>query len=131
MENSEVEMKDGNDICDDHELEEIISKIDQKVCDNIVISIDKILEGSPQVNPKWNTIYQVSKELREMKDKSYIPQFISIGPFHHRTRNDLIANEYYKLQGFINFLRRISINNKRIESSKELVEKCHGWVKEA
>ncbi|KAA0064947.1 UPF0481 protein [Cucumis melo var. makuwa] len=37
-----------------------------------------------------------------MNDKAYAPQFISIGPFHHRTRNDLIANEHYKLQEPIN-----------------------------
>ena len=66
-----------------------------------------------------------------MNDKAYTPQFISIGPFHHHTRNDLIANEHYKLQGFNNFLHRIKINYKQIESSKKLVEKCHGKMKEA
>ncbi|KAL4033908.1 hypothetical protein IC575_007026 [Cucumis melo] len=129
MENSEIiETKVENDICDD-ELGETISEI-EKVCDNVVISIDKILGGLPRINPKCHIIYQVSKELREMNDKAYAPQFISIGPFHHRTRNDLIANEHYKLQGFNNFLHRIN-NYEQIESSKEFVKKCHGWVKEA
>ena len=63
--------------------------------------------------------------------KAYIPQFISIGPFHHGTRNDLTANEHYKIQGFNNFLHRININYKQVESLKELVKKCHGWMKDA
>ncbi|XP_031737062.1 UPF0481 protein At3g47200 [Cucumis sativus] len=126
MENSEIEIMSEN--------------IDQNVRDNVVISIDKMLEGLPRVNPKCNTIYQVPKELREINDKAYVPQFISIGPFHYRTRKDLIANEHYKLQGFFNFLGRISIINSHIQlleenqvniSSKVLVEKSHDWVKEA
>ncbi|KAA0064937.1 UPF0481 protein [Cucumis melo var. makuwa] len=120
--------------------EPITGDADQELCVNVVMFIKNILEQVPQVNPKI-CIYRISKEVRELNDRAYAPQFISIGPFHYHTRQDLIANEYYKYQGFNNFLRRISINNEQIESMegsqvkintvKFLVEKCHGLMKEA
>ena len=82
-----------------------------------------------------------------MNPKTYVPQLISIGPFHHGTPKDLIANEKYKLHGFINFLRRINIKSTveggisetarslkdllKTGTLKVLVEKAHDWVKEA
>ncbi|KAA0064943.1 hypothetical protein IC582_006200 [Cucumis melo] len=120
-------------------MAEISEVDDQKLCGNVVICIGKMLKQLPQVNAECS-IYQISKELLEINRKAYIPQLISIGPIHHGTNNDLVANQQYKLQGFINFLRRININNKQILSMEDilqtgtlntLVEKAHHWVKEA
>ena len=102
-----------------------ISEVDQ-FCGNIVISIEKMLEQLPSVNADCS-IYQVSKQLREMNNSAYTPQLISIGPFHHRSRNDLIATEQYKLQGLTNFLHRL--DNKMI-SLEFLVKTTQTLMKE-
>ncbi|XP_038890800.1 UPF0481 protein At3g47200-like [Benincasa hispida] len=135
MEMSEIEKQEANDIT--HSRVGEISEADQRLCGNVVICIEKMLEQLPQVNAKCS-IYRISKELCEVNRKAYTPQLISIGPIHCGTHKDLIANEPYKLQGFINFLRRI--NNNKIESMEDLlktgavnilVEKAHHWVKKA
>ncbi|XP_038889346.1 UPF0481 protein At3g47200-like [Benincasa hispida] len=119
--------------------QKVATEVNQQHCGNIVMSIEKKLKRLSPVTANSN-IYQVTKALREMNPKAYAPQLISIGPLHHGTRKDLIANEQYKLHGFMNFLRRM--NNNMIESMDHvgfpqtrtlnvLVEKAHCWVKEA
>ncbi|XP_038884451.1 UPF0481 protein At3g47200-like [Benincasa hispida] len=142
MGDSDIEiMKEAND--ESYDVVEIISEVDQKLCDNVVICIEEKLERLPHVNANCKSIYQVPKGLREMNDKAYTPQFISIGPFHYGTRTNLIANEHYKVQGFFNFLRRLN-NKYKIQSLEDsghvkittsllkvLVEKACCSVKEA
>ncbi|XP_038886585.1 UPF0481 protein At3g47200-like [Benincasa hispida] len=134
MGKSEIEMNGTNDLS--HNVIEI-SEADRQLCGNVAISIGKMLKQLPHVNEE-SSIYRVPKQLHDMNPKAYDPQLISIGPYHHFTRKDLIATEQYKLQGLINFLRRIN-NNKmesledllKIGTLKALVEKAHCWVKEA
>ena len=68
MENSEIKMKDGNDICDEHILGEITSEFDEKVYDNIVISIDKILEEQPWII-KSKMQHYISSSKRATQDE--------------------------------------------------------------
>ncbi|XP_022961906.1 putative UPF0481 protein At3g02645 [Cucurbita moschata] len=78
----------------------------EQICENVVMSIRDRLEQRPPVN-REPSIYRVPKLLREMNNKAYIPQVISIGPFYHRSP-DLITTEQYKVQGLSNFLIRLS-----------------------
>ncbi|XP_008445188.2 UPF0481 protein At3g47200-like [Cucumis melo] len=115
-----------------------ISVVDQQqlVCDNVVISIEKMLDQVPPTHENQCSIYRVPKQLREMNPKAYAPQLISIGPFHYHTHKNLIANEQYKLQGFINYLRRVykmeSLEQLvRTKSVEDLVKRAQSWVEEA
>ncbi|XP_022932991.1 UPF0481 protein At3g47200-like [Cucurbita moschata] len=94
---------------------------------NVVSSIRTMLEQLPIVNVGCS-IYRVPKLLREMNNIAFIPQVISIGPFHHRSREDLISTEQYKLQGLVNFQLRMTNN---INSLEFLVETVQNWVNEA
>uniref|UniRef100_A0A0A0LM96 Uncharacterized protein n=1 Tax=Cucumis sativus TaxID=3659 RepID=A0A0A0LM96_CUCSA len=114
-----------------------ISGVDQQqlICDNVVISIEKMLDQVPSAQEKQCSIYRVPKQLCEMNPKAYAPQLISIGPFYYHAHKNLIANEQYKLQGFNNFLHRVNKmsleQQERTRSLNDLVKKAQSWVKEA
>ncbi|XP_023548954.1 UPF0481 protein At3g47200-like [Cucurbita pepo subsp. pepo] len=97
-----------------------------QLCGNVVSWIKTMLEQLPIVNVGCS-IYRVPKLLREMNNTAFIPQVISIGLFHHRSREDLIVTEQYKLQGLANFLLR-TMNMNSVEF---LVETAQTWVKDA
>ena len=62
-------------------------------------------------------------------DSLYVPQVISIGPFHHGSK-DLNVTERYKFQGLRNFLRRL--NDHKEKSLEELTKIAQlSWVEEA
>ncbi|KAA0064946.1 hypothetical protein IC582_006204 [Cucumis melo] len=130
-----------------NEMPQII-EAQQDLCDNVVISIQKMLNQMHSINGDCS-IYRIPKQLREMNPKAYTPQLISIGPFHHyRRQNDFKATEQYKLQALVNFLRRINNNNETMEEDQDvkksrslddllkigtlkvLVEKVHCWMTE-
>ncbi|XP_004138865.1 UPF0481 protein At3g47200 [Cucumis sativus] len=118
-----------------------ISEAKQHLRDNVVISIQQILN---QMHPASMdcSIYRVPQQLCDMNPKAYIPQFISIGPFHHsKCQNNSKGTQKYKHYGLFNFLRRI--NNTEIKEEEDvmtksrsfqpktlkvLVEKVHDWV---
>ncbi|KAL0557656.1 hypothetical protein IC582_006206 [Cucumis melo] len=126
-----------------------ISEAQQDLCDNVVISIEKMLNQMHSINEDCS-IYRVPKQLRKMNPEVYTPQLISIGPFHHyRCQNDFKATEQYKLQALVNFLRRINNDNEimkeanvvkiirsledllKTETLKVLVKKVQCWMTEA
>ncbi|KAA0064944.1 hypothetical protein IC582_006202 [Cucumis melo] len=121
MENSEI----NNDQVSN---EAVISEVKRKHCGDIVISIKSKLEQLPAVNTECS-IYRVPKLLCQMNRIAYVPQVISIGPFHHGSK-DLNATERYKLQGLRNFLRRLD-DHKAEKSLEELVKIAQSWVEEA
>uniref|UniRef100_A0A0A0LKU4 Uncharacterized protein n=1 Tax=Cucumis sativus TaxID=3659 RepID=A0A0A0LKU4_CUCSA len=101
--------------------------------------MEKMLEKLHPL-PEESSIFQVSKQQREMNTKAYLPQIFSIGPFHSNTQKDLIANEQYKLQAFVNFLyHMINGNDHNIVSLKDIlkagtlkfvVQKSHSWMEQ-
>ncbi|XP_022973628.1 UPF0481 protein At3g47200-like [Cucurbita maxima] len=97
-----------------------------QLCGNVVSWIKTMLEQLPVVNVGCS-IYRVPKLLREMNNTAFTPQVISIGPFHHHSRDDLIVKEQYKLQGLANFLFRMM----NMSSVEFLVETTQTWVKDA
>ncbi|XP_022932942.1 UPF0481 protein At3g47200-like [Cucurbita moschata] len=97
-----------------------------QLCGNVVSWIKTMLEQLPIVKVGCS-IYRVPKLLREMNSTAFTPQVISIGPFHHRSRDDLIVTEQYKLQGLANFLLRMM----NMSSVEFLVETAQTWVKDA
>ncbi|XP_022996816.1 putative UPF0481 protein At3g02645 [Cucurbita maxima] len=104
----------------------------EQICGNVMMSIRDRLKRRPPVNREPN-IYRVPKLLREMNNKAYIPQVISIGPFYHRSP-DLITTEHYKVQGLNNFLIRLSnkmecLNNPR-NPLEVLVRNTQSYVEE-
>lgn len=108
----------------------------EQICGNVVMSLRNKLERLPPVNEE-SSIYRVPKLLREMNNKAYIPQVISIGPFHHRSPDcspDLKATEPYKLQGFNNFLIRLNYKMNPLNNSmnllENLVKNAQSWVEE-
>ncbi|KAL4033906.1 hypothetical protein IC575_007024 [Cucumis melo] len=106
----------------DNDMPQII-EAQQDLCDNVVISIQIMLNQMCPINGDCS-IYRIPKQLREMNPKAYTPQLISIGPFHHyRCQNDFKTTEQYKLQALVNFLRRINNNNEIMEEDQDVVKK--------
>ena len=86
-----------------------------------------MMEQLPPVNEECS-IFRVPRLLHKMNNIAYIPQAISIGPFHHCSQKDLIAIEQYKLRYCINFLGRL---DNKMDSLEFLVKTTQSWVKEA
>ncbi|KAJ3690584.1 hypothetical protein LUZ61_019748 [Rhynchospora tenuis] len=61
--------------------------IPRSPCDAWVILIQQKLQEAnhAEANDQWQklSIYRVPKSIRERDEQSYVPQMVSIGPFHH------------------------------------------------
>lgn len=99
----------------------------EQFCGHVIISIKIMMEQLLPVNEECS-IFPVLKLLRKMNNIAYIPQVISIGPFHHCSQNDLIVTVKYKLRCCINFLGRL---DNKMDSLEFLVKATQSWVKEA
>ena len=99
----------------------------EKPCGDVVISIKTMMEQLPPTNLECS-IHRVPKLLRKMNYSAYTPQVVSVGPFHHRRRKDLIATEQYKLRRCVDFLNRL---DNKLNSLEFLVKTTQSWVKEA
>lgn len=120
---SEIEVHQVNDMS--YNMEEISEA--ERICGNVVISIKKMMKELPPHNFECS-IHRVPKLLREMNKTMYTPQVISIGPFHHRSQKNLIAEEQYKLRSCITFLYHLESEMKSLEF---LVKATQIWVEEA
>jgi hypothetical protein len=56
-------------------------------------------------------VFNVPKELLALKPEAYIPQSVSIGPYHHK-RSELYEMERYKLAAVDRFLKRMNKRGK-------------------
>ncbi|XP_016899495.2 UPF0481 protein At3g47200-like [Cucumis melo] len=119
---------------------EEIDEVNFDICDKVEKSMGEMLEKLPPLH-KESSIYRVPKQQREMNPKVYLPQFISIGPYHYKTQENLKANEQYKFRAFIKFLYRMI--NRDYEYSQEslkgilkagtlkhIVKTSHCWTKQ-
>ncbi|XP_059638463.1 UPF0481 protein At3g47200-like [Cornus florida] len=75
------------------------------------ISIKELMENLPPMSPEC-CIYRVPKRLRVLKEKTYTPQAVSIGPFH-RGKENLQAMEEHKLRYLQSFLNRVGMSLDR------------------
>jgi len=57
------------------------------------------------------SVFNVPKELLALKPEAYIPQSVSIGPYHHK-RSELYEMERYKLAAVNRFLKRMNKRGK-------------------
>ncbi|XP_022158990.1 UPF0481 protein At3g47200-like isoform X2 [Momordica charantia] len=72
--------------------------------DEVCSSIKKMLQELPPLAEECN-IHRVPRRLLKRNLQAYMPQIISIGPFHHG-RQDLMPMEQHKLRFLDRYLRR-------------------------
>ncbi|TXG73218.1 hypothetical protein EZV62_001797 [Acer yangbiense] len=78
--------------------------------EKLAISLHEELESLYPLSDQYNSIYRVPKRLRELNEKAYTPQVVSIGPLHYGT-DKLIPMEEHKRRYLQDFLRRAEANN--------------------
>ncbi|XP_057949684.1 UPF0481 protein At3g47200-like [Malania oleifera] len=93
-----------------------------------VISIREKLEQARQDDAagSWAklSIYRIPQSLREGDDKAYVPQIVSLGPYHHGRRR-LRSMDRHKWRSLHRVLKRTNQDIKLyIDSIKELEEKA-------
>ncbi|XP_062176400.1 UPF0481 protein At3g47200-like [Alnus glutinosa] len=94
----------------------------------LVNDITEMLESSePPLSPKC-CIYRVPHDLRKLNEEAYIPQFISIGPFHHGDER-LETMEKLKVRYFKRFVKNATLNVKKlvriVTDKEEDVRHCY------
>ncbi|GLT78869.1 hypothetical protein SLA2020_503880 [Shorea laevis] len=95
-----------------------------------VISIREKLEQARQDDTagSWGklSIYKIPHYLREGDDKAYVPQIVSLGPYHHGKRRLRQMNRH-KWRSLHRVLKRTNQDLKvYLDSMKELEEKARG-----
>ncbi|KAK3205156.1 hypothetical protein Dsin_019202 [Dipteronia sinensis] len=73
-------------------------------------ALNEELESLIPLSDMYNSIYRVPKRLRELNEKAYTPQVVSIGPLHYGT-DKLMPMEEHKRRYLQEFLRRSEANN--------------------
>ncbi|KAI9160658.1 hypothetical protein LWI28_010381 [Acer negundo] len=71
--------------------------------------LDQELESLNPLLDDYNCIYRVPKRLRELNEKAFTPQVVSIGPMHHGT-DKLMPMEAHKRKYLQEFLQRTNAN---------------------
>ncbi|XP_072978827.1 UPF0481 protein At3g47200-like [Typha angustifolia] len=100
--------------------------------DEWVVSIQEKLDQACQDESScpWakHSIYRVPKSLREGDEKSYVPQVVSLGPFHHGKRR-LREMEPHKWRALHHVLRRtqhpISLYLDAVSLLEDRVRSCY------
>ncbi|KAK1294110.1 putative UPF0481 protein [Acorus calamus] len=96
-----------------------------------VVDINEKLEHmNPSEESKlWEkrSIYIVPSCVKELNDKSYKPQVVSFGPYHHG-EDHLMPMEEHKQRALLQFLKRC---NKRLENFVKAMEEVAGALMEA
>ncbi|KAL5764954.1 hypothetical protein ACOSQ2_017548 [Xanthoceras sorbifolium] len=77
--------------------------------ENLATSLNEELETLHPLLDEYNSIYRVPKRLRELNEKAYTPQVVSIGPLHHHM-DKLRPMEEHKRRYLQDFLRRTEAN---------------------
>ncbi|KAK2641264.1 hypothetical protein Ddye_023027 [Dipteronia dyeriana] len=77
--------------------------------EKLATSLDEELKSLHPLSDQYNSIYRVPKRLRELNEKAYTPQVVSIGPLHYGTEK-LIPMEEHKRRYLQDFLRRTEAN---------------------
>lgn len=96
--------------------------------DEWVICIKEKLEQAQQDDEKgsWEklSIYKVPQHLREGDDRAYIPQMLSLGPYHHGKRR-LHQMDRHKWRSLHHVLKRTNQDIRiYLDATKELEEKA-------
>jgi hypothetical protein len=96
-------------------METSINLVQPKIDENAwVIQIKEGLEALQQQEDEEEfcaSVFNVAKELLAVKPEAYIPQSVSIGPYHH-WRPELYEMERYKLVAVHRFEKRINKRGK-------------------
>ncbi|XP_042518667.1 UPF0481 protein At3g47200-like [Macadamia integrifolia] len=88
-----------------------------------VISIRETLEQAHLASSRSKLcIYRVPECLRENDDKAFIPQVVSLGPYHHKRNESLRDMEEHKLRSLNRILKRTSQDVKLYLDSISEVE---------
>ncbi|GLJ35878.1 hypothetical protein SUGI_0720080 [Cryptomeria japonica] len=85
----------------------------------------QIHEGQEEENEMCVSVFDVPKELLAVKPEAYIPQCVSIGPYHH-WRSQLYEMERYKVTAALRFQKTLTSDYK-FESVVEEVKK-YNWL---
>jgi len=124
LENIEVIEEKPRDI---KSVVSIEDKNEQKLRDIWVISLnDKMKTLGDNATTSWDNlcIYRVPPYLQENDTKSYMPQIVSIGPFHHGHKH-LMPMERHKWRAVNMVMARTKHDIKMyIDAMKELEEKA-------
>ncbi|KAG6673041.1 hypothetical protein I3842_16G091300 [Carya illinoinensis] len=102
--------------------------------ESAAMKIECALDQSRKLNfhPSRRSIYRVPDVLRKVNEKAYIPQLISIGPFHYRSPK-LQSMESFKLGLFEDFMKRAGINLEDLVSivkdlEQSVLERYEGTI---
>ncbi|XP_059663675.1 UPF0481 protein At3g47200-like [Cornus florida] len=102
----------------------------EQISIDIQDSINKRINNLPPL-PNDCSIFRIPKRMREMNEKAYTPQVVSMGPFH-RGKIHLQAMEELKpryLQSFLNRTYRMSLNSC-IKTLKEWEKRARSYYSE-
>ncbi|XP_059638457.1 UPF0481 protein At3g47200-like [Cornus florida] len=107
-------------VAESHEIEITEHYMSVDIADAVPL-VNSIREKTDKLSPISPDccIYRVPKRLRDVNERAYIPQVVSIGPFHHSEEN-LQAMEENKLRYLQAFLNRSGLS----------LERCIGVIKE-
>ncbi|KAM7493075.1 hypothetical protein LguiB_027684 [Lonicera macranthoides] len=88
--------------------------------DELIIDIEKELNGINPIQLSERCIYRVPTELRKLNEEAYTPRIVSIGPFHHAAEAKLVSMEDLKSKYFKKFVRGSFVSlSKCIEFLKD------------
>ncbi|XP_040998216.1 UPF0481 protein At3g47200-like [Juglans microcarpa x Juglans regia] len=97
-------------------------------CPEWAKKLEETLRGLEPLSAPKCRIYKVPDPLRKLNKEAYIPQVISVGPFHHGNEK-LQSMENYKMRYLKSFMKRAKINMKKlastIQDSEESVRECY------
>ena len=118
---------------------QIVIRNDGEICEEVentpdsewVISIKEKLEQASQDDAasSWAKlcIYRVPHYLREGDDKAYVPQIVSVGPYHHGKRR-LRQMDRHKWRALQHVLKRTNHDiNLYLDAVKELEERARAY----
>ncbi|KAF3962983.1 hypothetical protein CMV_012573 [Castanea mollissima] len=98
----------------------------EKKNDELVIEIRKMVKRPEIKSSKQCRIYMTPYPLRKWNEEAYIPQVVSIGPFHHKNER-LKAMEEHKERYFRSFVERSKINLECLVGTiREMEESIRG-----
>ncbi|KAF9611867.1 hypothetical protein IFM89_036511 [Coptis chinensis] len=91
--------------------------------DELVSSIKQKLENVPRL-PSECCIYRVHDSLRAVNERAYVPQLVSIGPYHHGKEN-LKAMEKHKWLYLKSFMHRSPVSLEDcVQAIRDLEQKA-------
>ncbi|KAM7490175.1 hypothetical protein LguiA_033096 [Lonicera macranthoides] len=99
--------------------------------DELIIDIEKELNGINPIQLSERCIYRVPTQLRKLNEEAYTPRIVSIRPFHHGAEAKLVSMEDLKSRYFKKFVRGSFVSlSKCIEFLKDSEGRAREFYKE-